>query len=173
MKNDYFINGEVVTIFVKCKGVAYPCFIDINDFGIVDSFPNTWYAVESRNTKYVQGKISVGDGKQERVHLHRYILGCGNFNKDSVVDHIDTNGLNNKRDNLRLVDIKGNSHNRKTPNRKSRSNHLNVAWVSERSKWRVTICRDLKIHHFGDYEDLNEAIDVAKRERKALTDGNP
>lgn len=46
----------------------------------------------------------------QKLHLHRFILGLGDYKDDKrVVDHKDGNGLNNKKDNLVVCDTLYNS----------------------------------------------------------------
>lgn len=56
--------------------------------------------------------------------MHRYILGITDSNV--VIDHIDRNGLNNQRKNLRVVSGKINSRNKKV----SVKNSLNFNGIS-------------------------------------------
>jgi len=72
-----------------------------------------WYAFESNGTFYARGT------KDHAILMHRLIM---NPPKGMVVDHIDGNGLNNRRSNLRICTRRENSYNqgpRKTSNRTS------------------------------------------------------
>lgn len=46
------------------------------------------------------------------IYMHRLIAGA---KKSDVVDHADFNGLNNRRSNLRLTDLRGNGANKRIP----------------------------------------------------------
>jgi len=54
------------------------------------------------------------------------------------VDHIDHNGLNNTRQNLRPASREENAQNRK-PDRRGSSKYKGVYWREERSRWVVQI----------------------------------
>lgn len=69
-----------------------------------------WHAAKTCNTPYAQRKIRpVKGGKQETINMHRVIM---NTPEDMQVDHIDHNGLNNQRVNLRNCTKAENSINR-------------------------------------------------------------
>ena len=73
-----------------------------------------WYAHPGANTWYAhRAGPRDADGKRERFILHREILGLPKWTRGgSEVDHIDRNGLNNLRSNLRIVTHRGNAANR-------------------------------------------------------------
>lgn len=51
-----------------------------------------------------------------RIYLHRFLLGMHKFHKNEVVDHIDRDPLNNRRNNLRVVDHASNIMNNGSKN---------------------------------------------------------
>jgi len=80
-----------------------------------------WHAKRRSNTWYAG--TNVRDGKRYRwVSMHRYITDAP---KDTVVDHRDSNGLNNTRDNLRVCTQSQNMRNRRGY---GRSQYLGVAY---------------------------------------------
>lgn len=82
------------------------------------------------HTFYVRRSV-YSSGKRKTVLLHRFILGA----KDGqTVDHIDGNGLNNTRKNLRLVTVSQNQHNRRSQNVNNRTGFLGVSKHSDGRK---------------------------------------
>ena len=69
-----------------------------------------WRAHRKANTVYARTNTSRKEGKRRVILLHRFILDAPN---GVYVDHIDGNGLNNCRDNLRFVTHAQNSTNRR------------------------------------------------------------
>jgi len=66
--------------------------IDKEDYPLVSQYH--WRASKNRNTYYAQ----VGIGKRKTICAHRLIM---NLAENELIDHIDGNGLNNSRSNLR------------------------------------------------------------------------
>lgn len=63
------------------------------------------------NTMYALRNISNGSGGQTTIQMHRLILGLTDIG--TITDHVDGNGLNNQRANLRQANKSQNAANRK------------------------------------------------------------
>lgn len=74
--------------------------IDAEDISKILSY--NWRVTQIGNTKYVKS-FQYRSGKPIfTYYIHRMILGIGK-EEERVVDHIDGNGLNNSKSNLRIV----------------------------------------------------------------------
>jgi hypothetical protein len=77
--------------------------IDDDDLALFSTV--SWQVKSPAPARYVQGRLN-----GTRVYLHRLIM---NAPKGLVVDHIDGNGLNNTRANLRVVTQQQNMWNKR------------------------------------------------------------
>ena len=110
--------------------------------------------------------VQVGD----KQYVEHRLIWCWYYGVDPgsyEVDHINGNKKDNRIENLRLVDRKGNSRNH--PMKKSnKSGHTGVSWVGRLSKWRAYIYKDYKQVGLGCYDTLEEAVKVRKQAEKTL-----
>jgi len=134
---------------VHNKAVA---IIDDEDFELVS--PYRWYLMgTSPNSDYVIGRRRK---HQEQILMHRLIM---NAPDHLEVDHIDHNGLNNRRSNLRLVTRRQNRiHSRKPAG--CTSQYKGVVKLIRRSgliRWQVQGRIGRKNMHLGLFESEIEA----------------
>ncbi len=122
--------------------------VDAEDYAQLSRFqwfaeggPRTYYAVRKENGKSIK--------------MHRQIL---NAPDNLVVDHIDHNGLNNRKSNLRLATFTQNCQNQRRISHGT-SKYKGVHWNKRLKKWAAQITCDKKTHHLGYF--TNE-IDAAK-----------
>jgi len=78
--------------------------VDDEDFIKLSKY--SWYAYRQRNTFYAQTYYK---GHGRTLLMHRLIT---NAPDDMQVDHINHDGLDNRRENLRIVTHRGNQQNR-------------------------------------------------------------
>ena len=85
--------------------------------------------------------------------MHRQILDAP---QGVWVDHIDGDGLNNRRSNLRLCSATENARNRRpVPNCHSR--YKGVSWHKRQKKWAVRIGKPKESIYLGSFDDEMEA----------------
>lgn len=134
---------------------GYVALVDDDDYERVSVYK--WH-VDSRgmrqNTVYATRALPAPDRKKSQ-QLHRLIM---NAPADLDVDHIDGNGLNCQKSNMRLATAAQNSHNRKK-NRNNTSGYKGVHWVESRKKWRSEIKIQNKKISLGNFSDV---LDAAK-----------
>lgn len=90
------------------------------------------------------------------VLLHRFIMGCP---KNMVVDHINGNTLDNRKQNLRICTKLQNQYNQKKHKGKSHSKYKGVTFRKElKSKpWEAFIYKDRKSKRLGYFITEKEA----------------
>lgn len=86
------------------------------------------------------------------IPMHRFIM---NPPKGMVVDHIDGNGLNNRRCNLRICTQRQNVYNSRPSG--AGSSYKGVRWDKERRRWMAAIYDGTRRIHLGRFDDEAEA----------------
>lgn len=135
--------------------------VDDEDADLASSY--SWWANNRPNTTYACAHVP-GSGRrgQKSISLHRLLLDAP---PGIQVDHIDHDGLNNRRSNLRLATNAQNQANRrKKPGAASR--FRGVSWHKASGSWQACIRRDGRqchLGHFKDETDAARAYDAAAR----------
>jgi hypothetical protein len=86
------------------------------------------------------------------IRLHRLLMNPG---PGEQVDHRNHNGLDNRRENLRLATAAQNAANARP--KRNRPGYKGVNWHKRNQKWRAYITVDRKYIHLGVFEDPWEA----------------
>ena len=111
-----------------------------------------WYAHKQRSTYYAIRNGRRTATKRQRFFMHRVIMDAP---KGMQVDHINHNGLYNRRCNLRLCTNSQNQHNRKPQSGKSR--FKGVSLDKRTNKWQVQIQHNNKRLRLGLFDNEIEA----------------
>jgi hypothetical protein len=108
-----------------------------------------------------------GDGKQKHVSLHRIILErmIGRpLTPKELTDHIDGDGLNDQRENLRLANKYTNGANLTRRHPLNTTGYRNVYW--RRGQWHVAIRVKRVLHNIGRFDDKIFAAAMASTWRE-------
>ena len=106
---------------------------------------------------YHAGRSLCRGGKQTTIQMHRQIISAP---KGSIVDHININGLDNRKANLRIATGIQNLWNSRRGMNSGRSKYKGVSWISGRKKWRVVLCNNREKIQLGYFDDEKEAAKV-------------
>jgi hypothetical protein len=94
------------------------------------------YVVRSVNTKLGPGSRKNPNVKTETVSLHRFLLSPS---AGMVVDHINGNPLDNRRENLRVCSTMENVRNRMKGAKTTSSKYKGVYWNKHKGAWVAKI----------------------------------
>ena len=114
-----------------------------------------WFAKRFKGRFYAGRTV-----KKKTVRMHQAIIGDV---EGKVIDHINHNGLDNRKANLRFVTTQQNSWNRRKNRGNYSSRYKGVAWSKSRKKWRTKVkCngRVISIGHFDDERAAAMAYDA-------------
>jgi AP2 domain len=123
----------------------------VDDCDFVFVMSHKWCAHKIGNTFYAAGWIN-----KRLTHMHRFIMGP---TVESDIDHINGNGLDNRRENLHAVSHSFNLfQSPKKPHikgQKPSSMFKGVGWDKRRKRWRARFSKGGL--HLGTFQDEKEA----------------
>ena len=124
--------------------------VDDEDYERLSAF--RWYAMRCCKRWYAVRKITIGKRRQRKSWMHREVLKTpdGNF-----TDHINGNGLDNRRANLREANHSQNQANR-GPNSNNKSGFKGV--YRRFGKWKAQITVNRRKIHIGHFTELSDAV---------------
>jgi len=102
-------------------------------------------------------------------YLHRFLLD----EPAGIVDHINGDGLDNRRANLRVVDKSGNGLNRHKLDRRNTSGATGVSWSKEKRLWYARIKVRGHVRALGYFRDKEAAIAARRAAEAELAFTNP
>lgn len=126
----------------------YTAVLDTEDADLVSM---KWRVEKRKRTEYARNSAGV---RMHRIVATRMV--GRPLATDEEVDHIDGNGLNNRRDNLRVVSHRENMLNSRV-NSKSKSGLKGAAWYGKGGKWQARIRAGGKHIQLGIFDTPEEA----------------
>lgn len=158
-KNQHIVvDGDVCRIAVKG---GFEVLFDIADAGLLSQY---CWSIDRRKTNTYA--ISRSGGKI--VRMHRVLLDCGPKGTE-VVDHINGNGLDNRRCNLRTTSVSVNSLNQFSV--RGRSKYRGVSRSSSAiNPWRASVCVRGEHIHIGVFATEESAAAAYNAALKNIVD---
>jgi hypothetical protein len=149
---NYFPDQKIKTLFIKTDHVnvirlviendpTANALLDLEDYEKIKYFK--WCKIISKNKEYLQCS-DIGT-------LHRFILEAKN---NTIVDHINGDGLDNRKSNLRYSDAKKNGQNKK---KRTNTQSLYIGVCKHGSNWRAYVTHDHKVHNIGTFDSAEKA----------------
>lgn len=137
---------------------GYEAIVDDEDYVWAASlFP--WCVSKSSNKRYASKRQN-----KKIVYLHRLLM---NAPAGVEVDHINGNGLDNRRENLRLCSHADNQRAKK-PQRGGTSPYRGVYWYKRHQKWATKIQRLDDVYFLGYFSEEEDAARAWDKKAKEL-----
>jgi len=136
------IEGDVAYVTLT---QGYEAIIDAADVPLVEGF--NWCAV-CPGRKFYAARGKKVNGKIKQILMHRVIMNTPN---KMETDHINGDGLDNRRVNLRIATTSQNQMNRGAPATNT-SGFKGVAWYERDKKWRAQITNNGSRWWLGDFD---------------------
>ena len=139
--------------------------VDDDDFAYLSRF--SWHTAANKKTFYAQRKPSAPLGETGPIiKMHRVIMAAP---PGLEIDHINGNGLDNRKENLRIVTTRENSQNRHI---QKTSLYPGVYWDSERGIWRARIRVGQGRIHLGRFKTEIAAANAYNSAYESLKTNN-
>lgn len=152
-KNQIIIKSSYAEIILKDKKLnkVGTTLIDIDDVEKVKEIK--WRLIQTNG--YVCGNNKHG----KDYLLHRYVMNADN---NVLIDHINGDKLDNRKQNLRTVNKSQNAMNSKKP-RNNTSGVKGVYWDKRSEKWEASIQINMKKNCLGYFKNKEDAIQARKK----------
>lgn len=140
-KNDVIIEGDIAKIILRNKEqeIVGEAIVDTED--LPKCLEYKWHIRKNKSNNYAITTLS----PVEKLHLHRLVL---NYEGALDIDHINRNGLDNRKSNLRIVNHSANlANNGKT----------GVKQVPS-GKYQASCTRNYRSIYIGTYDTFDEAV---------------
>lgn len=141
----FYYEENYVVVISSYKNQKVNVLLDIEDF---EKFKNNRFTI-SKKPKGTSYYVSVKNNP-----LHRLIMNCP---KGKIIDHINHNGLDNRKQNLRICNYAENSLNRQK-SKTNKSGYTGICYRKSRNEWRV----HYRKKELGRFKTLEEAIKCRK-----------
>ena len=141
---EYEDHAEIILYNKQCEEIAR-ALIDLEDVDKVKEYK--WHISHG----YVRSTTA-------NMFLHRLIMDCP---EEMVIDHINHDPLDNRKENLRVCTQQQNCMNRSKTS-KNTSGTVGVCWHKGIGKWVARIKINGKYKSLGSYNDLENAIQARK-----------
>jgi len=141
-----------MAVEIPLSSKRYPGLVAVvneDDYTRYELWKYTWHPKKGAKTFYAATHTKV-DGQDVSLRMHRLIRP----DIAGQIDHANRNGLDNRRENLRLGTESEHKANRQGW---GKSPYQGVSWHKCKGKWHARVQVNGKLHHLGYYVDPIEA----------------
>lgn len=154
--NEYRFDGD--TVIGRCFNKDVEFMVDLDDYDRIVDY--CWF--EDGN-----GYINARDKENNKtIKLHRLIMGL-DYGDERLVDHINHDGLNNKKINLRVCDKSKNAMNASLQINNT-SGICGVSYNKTKEKWSAYIRKNNKQYYLGSYINFDDAVAARKKAEQEM-----
>lgn len=132
--------GEMAIEIPLSRGLF--ALIDEEDYMRISQYK--WCALKRTENLFYAVRTDYSGGRKERIYMHRFIL---NPPQDFIGEHKNGNGLDNRRENLRIATQLQNRQNQRPRRNKKTSIYKGVYFRKKDRKWVAQIkCPDKAVY---------------------------
>jgi hypothetical protein len=147
---------------------GYFAIVDDEDYERLSKY--SWYILKKKNGQiYARRGLNIfinGKRTVKTVYMHRVIT---QPHSKLYVDHINGNGLDNRRFNLRTVTNTENLANRHRLSARNSSGVNGVSWDKRHKCWRAELRRRGRTYFIGRFSDIVAASESIDRFKAGLS----
>ena len=146
----------------KNKG-KYFAIVDDEDFERISEYK--WYARSTSKSNKIYASRTERKTERKEISMTNQIL---NFESDHriMIDHINFDGLDNRKSNLRICTAKQNMMHRQKHKKNLTSLYKGVSWHKQGKKWRADIYINNKCTFLGYFESETDAARTYNKKAK-------
>lgn len=162
VKNWYEEHDDIITLFYyqDTTDKYYEIFIDKEDLELVKDY--YWHIKKDGNEYYAYTNYD----RNKSLYIHRLVMNVTNTN--DIIDHINGNGLNNIKSNLRVTNICGNNRNKVNMNKSNKTGTMGVqrrkndyaAFYTDSNGLKKT--KAYSVNKYGEEQAKQMAINMRK-----------
>lgn len=137
--------------------------VDDKWFSVLKKF--NWYAKNHKGIYYAyRRKLKSENWTTDKIPMHRYIMLLENQDiTNKIIDHKNGDGLDNRKNNLRICNTAQNGMNRR---KKKNADYKGISWHKHANKWISSIKYNGKSIHLGYFTNK---VDAAQAYDQAAT----
>lgn len=157
VENEYYIDGDYAYVKLRWTDEEKIMVCDKEDWERLKKY--TWGVAKTGGyaiTNFAQNK------KHKVVKFHQIVMGQ---KRGYVVDHINRNPIDNRKENLRYATMQQNLIN-KGKQSNNKSGIPGVSWRNDSNSWRAQIWVHKKAINLGTFKTKEEAIKARKEAEK-------